>query len=136
MVPIKKLRVSGFSNVATESTEPTGLRRWRLHGIRRSFRLLKTSSLTYKVRPKQPLYDRTITNPCLLYGDHGKIHTIPIHSGFTTQGVATVDGSEIPNNHLGMQKNLVNNGISATFPSTAATAGFLNHQQYDWQTGV
>ena len=42
----------------------------------------------------------------------------------------TVDGSEIPNNHLACIPNLVNHGISTTFPSTGEFTGFLNHQQY------
>ena len=40
----------------------------------------------------------------------------------------TVDGSEIPNNHLGCKKNPVNSGISTT--NLNWLAGFLNHQQY------
>ena len=40
----------------------------------------------------------------------------------------TVDGSEIPNNHLGCMKPVVNNGIN--YQPQLVNAGFLNHQQH------
>ena len=40
---------------------------------------------------------------------------------------ATVDGSEIPNNHLKCMKPVVNSG---KFTISTGCLGFLNHQQY------
>ena len=43
----------------------------------------------------------------------------------------TVDGSEIPNNHLGGDWNLVNNRITyLSLKPQLVNAGFLNHQQH------